>query len=84
MSNKQLELAANIGLLVSVVLYILWRFLPYSMAMIAAYAGIVVSFITAALAVVMIVKKTDGKGFTLHKLVLMIPLLWFLMQAVAF
>ena len=27
MSNKQIELAANIGLLVSVVLYILWRFL---------------------------------------------------------
>lgn len=84
MGNKQIELAANIGLLASVVLYVLWRFLPYDMALIAAYAGIAASLVTALLAIVMIVKKTDGKRITLHKIVLMIPLVWFLMNAVSF
>ena len=84
MGNKQIELAANIGLLASVVLYVLWRFLPYDMALIAAYAGIAVSLVTALLAIVMIVKKTDGKRITLHKIVLIIPLVWFLMNAVSF
>lgn len=84
MTNEQIETAGNIGLLISVVLYVLWRVLPYNMALISAYAGLVVSLITAVIAVIMIVKKTDGKGFTLHKIVLMIPLLWFLMNAVSF
>ena len=84
MNNKQIELAANIGLIASVVLYVLWRVLPYSFALIAAYGGLIVSLVTAILAIIMMVKKTDGKGITLHKIVLMIPLLWFMMNAVSY
>ena len=84
MNNKQIELAANIGLIASVVLYVLWRVLPYSFALIAAYGGLIVSLVTAIIAIIMMVKKTDGKGVTLHKIVLMIPLLWFMMNAVSY
>ena len=84
MNNNQIELAANIGLIASVVLYVLWRVLPYSFALIAAYGGLISSLVTAIIAIIMMVKKTDGKGVTLHKIVLMIPLLWFMMNAVSY
>lgn len=84
MNNKQIELAANIGFFASVVLYVLCRVLPYSIALITAYGGLLVSLVTAILAIIMMVKKTDGKGITLHKIVLMIPLLWFMMNAVSY
>ena len=83
MNNSRIEQSANIAFFISIILYVLWRVTPYSIALVSGYAGIVVSLLTTILAVVMIVKKTDGKGITVHKIVLMLPLLWFLRNVIA-
>jgi hypothetical protein len=84
MNNKHIESAANIGLLASVVFYVFRPVVPYTTALIVAYIGFIISIATAALGVYMMVKKTDGKGITLHKIVLMIPLLWYLLNVVSY
>ena len=83
MNNSRIEQIANIGFFLSIILYVLWKVPPNTVAVISAYAGLVVSLITAILAVVMMVRKTDGRAITLHKIVLMLPLLWFLRNTIS-
>ena len=82
MSSNRIENLANGGFFAAIIAYVLWRVTPNNIAVYCFYAGLLLSLITAVLAVVMMVKKTDGKAFTLHKVVLCLPLVWFLLVAI--
>ncbi len=82
MNKNRIETAANIGFFAAIILYFVWRFTSYQTSITSGFLGLVVSLATAILAIVMIVKKTDGHGITLHKVVLCLPLFWFLLHQI--
>ena len=81
---RNIEKLANIGLGLSILIYGLWflrnlcDIYNNTFAIIIAYSGLIISAITLGLSLWMMIKHYNGKGITLHRIILILPFIWFI------